>query len=550
MFERGGNAVDAAVAAALVAGVAEPAETTLAGGGFMLSHDPRSGPCSVEFGPRAPLAAHPTMFDIDPQADSGGVVCITDTVGQRNLNGALASGVPRTLLGLLTAQENLGKLSRRDVMQPAIDLAHDGFQADSWFVTSVLADLHRLRTDPAASEAFLEDGLPKGGTGGSALGLAGGPRARVRQPRLGATLDEVALGGLRTLIDGDIATRLIASSTERGGLLSAADLAAAGPEIRRPAGLDFRDSTVYVPGAPCGGRTLLQILAIWSALHARGTTGRETPEHAKSLALTIRHAFADRYHWLGDPDHVVAPEAEVVSESYAAELAELCRRGVDVDGWHTGLPWAVFAGRAAHEPWGADDDAAPHWSPLLATTPTSGTTHISAAGADGHVVSITHTAAHHFGSGVMCPRTGLLFDAAMAWFNAAPGAANSIAAGKRPQANMCPALVIRPDGRAVAVGASGGRRIISAIAQVVINLIDGDDDIATALDRPRLDASGPVVELDDRRDHDLDAMGALGAKLIPTMNDPYVMDLARPNAAASTSGGQTASAISSQNYSE
>jgi gamma-glutamyltranspeptidase / glutathione hydrolase len=550
MFEHGGNAVDATVAAALVAGVVEPAETTLAGSGFLLVQDPQSGPWSVEFGPLAPLSAYDRMYRLDPDVSPEGVVGLCGTVDLENLNGARAAGVPRVLLGLLTAQQMFGVLPRKQVCLPAIEAAYNGFEADSWFVTSALADLKRLRADPVSANAFLEGGLPKGATGGSQLDLASGPRARITQPLLGATLEEVSQGSLRRLVDGAIAQHMVDSSTEHGGLLSMEDLARAEPDIRRPMTARFRDADVFVPTAPGGGITLLEILAIWEAIFPDGATSLESPQHAKALALAIRHAFADRYHWLGDPDMAAVPVAELLSSSYIAEIAALCRSDADVPGWGEGLPWQTYAARPAHNPWGCDDQTAPSWSPAMATAPSSGTTHISAAGPDGRVVSVTHTAANHFGSGVTCPRTGLLFDAAMAWFNAAPGAANSIAGGKRALANMSPALVAHGNGPVTAIGASGGRRIISAVAQVIINLIDGQMNPADALASPRMDASGEVVLIDARRAGDAQALSGLGARVIPDCNDPFVMDLARPNLAVSDiRSGETTSAIASMAYS-
>src|SRR5699024_2573684 len=162
-------------------------------------------------------------------------------------------------------------------------------------------------------------------------------------------------------------------------------------------------------------------------------------------------------------------------DAYAEELATVCLENTWISEAQHEPPWSYFSGKALHDPWkhtvGQD---APQWSPSGATEPSSGTTHVSAADADGWVVGITHTAANHFGSGVMCPRTGLLFDSSMAWFNALPGSANSIRSAARPVANMAPILVKHQDGSIVqSIGASGGRRIISAVIQLAISLTEG-----------------------------------------------------------------------------
>lgn len=552
MLDRGGNAVDSAVAAALVAGVVEPTETTLAGSGFLLFHDAGRQSWSVDFGPRAPLAASPAMFDIDTEAASSAVLGLAPVVGNANVDGPLASGVPRTLVGLLAAQERFGQLPRHLVCAPAIEAAYDGFPADMWFLTSALSDLHRLRADPQASRTFLtDDGLPVGSDSLSYYGPTFGPRAQVRQPLLGATLEEVARSGADALTHGRLAEQLAASSADFGGLLGLEDLRTSGPTIGHPVTMRYRDVEVSVPAGPGGGLTELQILAVWQALHPEPATTHGNASQLRDLALVIRHAFADRYHWLGDPAAVPVPAEELLSDDYVRGLASLVAAGQDVPRWDEAAPWITYSRHAVHDPWGsgsAIDRNRPAWRPQASSTPTSGTTHISAADSSGQLVSITHTAANHFGNGQVCPRTGLLFDSAMAWFNAAPGAANSITPGGRALANMGPALVIRDGAPVAALGASGGRRIISAVAQIIINLVDGDHDFAEALTLPRIDASGPTVLIPESRAADLAPLEDLGASLVPASPEPYAMDFSRPNIAGFDRTGRITSAINPHHY--
>ncbi|MEU3274350.1 gamma-glutamyltransferase [Saccharomonospora sp. NPDC006951] len=551
MLDRGGNAVDAAVAAALVAGVIEPTETTLAGSGFLLYADRTTEPYAVEFGPRAPRAAEPAMFELDPAAAGPAVLGLAPVLGNANVDGPLAAGVPRTLLGLLTAHERWGALDRRAVCDPAVAAAYDGFPADTWFLTNAFSDLDRLRADEGTRTTFLaEDGLPIGRTSAAFYGRSLGTRASVRQPVLGATLEEVVSSSLTTLTEGSIARRLVATSHERGGVLSMDDLRAAAPDVRPALTVDYREALVAVPHAPGGGVTELQILRAWEALHAQPRTSHESAESTRALALVLRHAFADRYHWLGDPGLVPVPTNGLLSGSYAAHIARLCAEGGDVVHWGEGNPWLTYAGKAVHDPWRHTEHGleVPQWTPETATSPTTGTTHISATDSEGRTVAITHTAANHFGSAVLCPRTGLLFDSAMAWFNAAPGAANSIASGARPLANMGPAIVVS-DKASHAVGASGGRRIISAVAQVVINLVDGGRTGKDALSLPRLDASGAKLLVHEDRAEALPALSDLDPELISASNEPFTIDFARPNVASVTREGRTSSAIPSTAYS-
>ncbi|WP_432180472.1 gamma-glutamyltransferase [Streptomyces sp. NBC_00063] len=548
MLEAGGNAIDAAVAAALVAGVVEPTETTLGGCGFLVMHDGADS-WSAEFGPRAPLAAHAEMFPVQELTDAPspvGVVGVSATTDGSNVNGPLANGVPRTLLGLLTAQERWGRLSRTAVLKPAIASAYDGFAVDSWFLTHALSDLARLRADPTAAQIFLApDGLPVGSSQAAELSLASGSRTMVRQQLLGTTLEEAAESPLSALVDGAIAARLVRGASAVGGLLTAEDLAGARPDIVRLRPYRYRDAGIAMATAPHGAATVQQILSLWEILQPGGAAPTQRPDLLRQLALAIRHSFADRYHWLGDPQVVPVPSQELLSADYLNELAKHCANGEDVTGWGE-APWAAFSGRAVHDPWadqGSESGSRPEWRASSATAPTSGTTHISAADSEGRVVAITHTAANSFGSGVVCPYTGLLFDSSMAWFNASPGAANSISPAKRPLANMAPAVVVRGNGDTFAVGASGGRRIISSVAQVIIALVDGGCDAVEALQLPRIDASGPTVQLAPQLAQHIDAVADLGASCVPVSAEPFQMDFARPNVARRAPDGATLSAI-------
>ena len=550
MYELGGTALDAAVAAALVSGVIEPTETTLAGSGFMLIQTSDDGSYEVDFGPKAPYRATEEMFQLSNASEGSQVLGISPVEGNANVDGPLANGVPRTLLGLLKGHERFGALSTKTVLEPAIDAAKNGFNADPWFIVSALSDIDRLGADKTARDIFLtDDGLPRGSRTSIGYGPSFGEYEIVKQAALARTLQTIADDGIETLISGDVATALAETSRELGGILTERDLREAVPEIRRPLIQKYRDYEVLVSSAPGGGITVLEILKIWEQLHPSPTSVGENPKLAAQLALVLRNAFADRYHWLGDPAYVGVPQAGLLSTGYARHIADKIRDNQQVPEWETGAPWQTFASLAANDPWYYDANAkdAPAWNPNGASTPTSGTTHISAAGADGQVVSITHTAAHHFGNGIVCPRTGLLFDSSMAWFNAAPGAANSISPGGRALANMAPALLRNNEG-AVAMGASGGRRIIGAIAQLLIHLVDGGLSLEDAVAAPRLDASGPDVLLPDTIDLSDQSWKGISTRTIYPSNSPFPMDFARPSM-ASSARGRTTSTILQAHYS-
>lgn len=533
MLDQGGNAIDAGVAAAFVAGVIEPMETTLAGSGFLLLTLPDGTVHSVEFGPRAPGGARVDMFEIDHHRVIDRGLGVSTVVSDENVQGARAAGVPATLRGLIDAHERFGRLPLATVLAPAIQVAADGFPADNYFALEALDSLPALRADKGASTLFLRDGVPPSPAHLGATTL--GQPALIRQTALARTLEQLGTHGADAFYDGPLGEAFVRTHQELGGLLTQADLAAVRTVFTTPRHLRFRDVDVWAPQAPCGALTQLQMLNIWQMLYPDQPPVDDTPERLAHLAAASWHAFADRYHWLGDPDVVPVPEQGLLSDEYARHIAAKIRAG-DLpprcpDAALT--PWNYFAGHAAHNPWDFQTPSSQEpvtWTPQGGTEPTAGTTHVSVMDADGMSVSITHTAANHFGAKVVCERTGLLFDAAMGWFNAVPGAANSIAPGKRPLANMGPVVLTRDGQPFAAVGAPGGRRIINAVVQVVLNLVERGQDAVQACAAPRIDASGTALLASERL---ADVVARLDGKpasvrLVHEQHQGFGYELARP----------------------
>jgi gamma-glutamyltranspeptidase/glutathione hydrolase len=316
--------------------------------------------------------------------------------------------------------------------------------------------------------------------------------------------------------------------------MSRGDLRSGQTRITQARRTKLRGIDVWGPTAPSGTVTQHQIFKIWAALHPDTAPSEDSSERLQGYAQASWHAFADRYHWLADPEFVAVPEDGLLSESYASAVARQIKQGKPAPRSLPGepLPWEKYASYAAHDPWGFQADASEQtvWNPAGATEQTSGTTHISVIDRQGMAVSLTHTAANHFGSKVVCERTGLLFDGAMGWFNARPGAANSIAGGKRPLANMAPMMLTANGKVTAALGAPGGRRIINAVAQVALNLIERNMSAEEAVAAPRIDASGTDVLVSERLtplastwDHDF-----MPWKEVSEQFMPFDYEMARP----------------------
>jgi gamma-glutamyltranspeptidase/glutathione hydrolase len=558
MLERGGNAIDAAVAAGLVAGVVEPQETTLAGPGFLLMQEVGNNPVSVEFGPRAPLAARPDMYRLERGPVEGGgarqvgadevrplTPTVSAVVNDENTVGVLAAGVPGNLVGLITAHERFGSLDRAVVIQPAVAAAGEGFEPYPAFVLGVVSYRDLLLTDAASSSVYMPQGrMPVTPYMGR---VSFGPRGRmIVNTALAETLQKIADGGLVTLQTGEVAQDLVRTVAEMGGLLSVDDFARPRVDIRSPRVLDYRQWQIATPHAPCGGISVLQMLAIWQELHGAGDQLTDA-QRVRDLANISFHVFADRYHWLGDPVFAPVPDEALLTAGYVRELADLVRRGAPAPHPDNGsvFPWREFASRAVHDPWRYDaaGRSAPRWGPKSATEPveTSGTTHVSVIDRAGMAVSLTHTGGI-FGDFRMCPRTGLPFDNTMNWFNAEPGAANSIRSGARPLCNMSPMLIAKQGRPFSALGAPGARRILNALVQVTINLLDRRMAVVDALAEPRVDASGAnLLVMDGLKDTIAELPHDIKAQVLEESGEFLSYEMARPVLVVRTDDGFEAS---------
>jgi len=502
ILDAGGNAVDAAVACGFVAGVVEPAETCLAGSGFLLAWDPGAHrPTAFEFPPRAPAAATPDMYEPVSSEGATKLLGVTTVKDDANAEGILACAVPGTIAGLLAAHERLGRLPRARVMEPALRAATDGFEADSYYALTALDNLDVLRAHPTAGAIYLDErGVPPTPAflGDATLGVA----PLIRQPELARTLEIVAEHGAAGFYEGEVAEAIEHHFAARGGLIDRADLAAYEPIVGEPLHMAYRGHDVFAPSSPCGAWTELQILRV---LERFAMDGGADAVHA--IAAASRHAFADRYRSLGDG-------AEPLRDDPDATAAAI--RAGDNGPVADGKPWEVFA------------------------FDRHGTTHFAVVDGDGMMVSCTHTAGNAFGSKVVAEGTGLLFDAGMVWFNAHPGAVNSIAPGKRPLVNMGPLLLARDGEPRLAVGAPGGRRIIDAVVQVVVNVVDRGMAIDDALAAPRIDASGSAVLASERLGPVLDALRERGHEIVEVREQhaPFSYEFARPVGAEIAGGGE------------
>jgi gamma-glutamyltranspeptidase/glutathione hydrolase len=494
ILDRGGNAVDAAVAAAFVLAVVAPYHSGIGGGGFALAFDAKTGEARLlDFREVAPAKATRDMFVRNGKVAPG-----------LSMDGALAVAVPGAARGYLELLEVGGTMSRRAVLAPAIRLAGKGFWVSPKYQQMATARLECLRRDGEASRIFLAR---------DASGQYQVPplAALIRQPELARTLERLAAAGPSAFHEGPIARAVAETVQKSGGVLSVEDLRRYRTRERTPLEGTYRGHRVLtMPPPSAGGLAIVQVLAAMETLEPEPAPHRD-PEHLHRLVEVFRRVYVDRAKYLGDPAFVDIPLARLASRDYASALA----RTID----------PIRATRSDSLLPAGDRSAAPA---VVSPEETTGknTTHISVVDAAGNAVALTTTVNYGFGSCLVAKGTGILLNDQMDDFAAQPmvpnayglvsGEANAIAPGKVPLSSMSPTIVFRKDDPKkvmLVVGSPGGSTIPTTVLQVIQNVIDYRMDLTRAVGSGRIHHQYlPDTLLVDRFGMEPETRRALAAK--------------------------------------
>ena len=451
ILKSGGNAIDAACATALALGVTHPYASGMGGGGFAIVYLAKERRVlALDFRERAPAGIRPELFLKDGKADP-----------KLSREGGLAVAVPGEVRGLGDLVRRFGKLPFARCVAPAEALARNGMT-----VTWRLAEVVSKETAPAIQSRFSSGGKP----------VEAG--ATLRRPDLAWTLSRLRTGGPEAFYKGAIANEIVKAVKDAGGVLTLADLEAYRATERAPMETTYRGlRVVSMPPPSSGGIALVESLGILSARFPRSddlrTLGHGSSAYLHVLAEILKHAFADRARFLGDPDFVTVPSQHLQSPEYAAQLAaKIHDRSV--------LPREAYG-----TPEGTGD-----------VHRDGGTAHLSVVDAEGNAVSMTTTINLGFGAKVIAGKTGIVLNNQMDDFAIQPGVPNgfgligstqnAVAPGKRPLSSMTPTLVIDEAGVKVIVGAAGGPNIITATLQVLLNVVDWNLNAQAAIAAPRI----------------------------------------------------------------
>lgn len=521
IMRAGGNAIDAAVATGFAATVLEPGMVTLGGVGMLHYHDGPSGKTyTVDFLGRAPLAATPDMY---PWVEERGNHLSTYAVPDNsNILGHRSVCVPSLVAGLLAAHERWGRLPLEAVMEPAITLAEGGIPADQYLNWHLMFAMSEMRDFPETAKIYLPGGAPPSLE----------PRGTLVQRDLAQTMRRIARDGRRAFYDGDVAEAIEEEMRRGGGVITRADLDKCQASISESWSYPYRDCDIRVSPCPNGLWTGVQALNILEPFNTRGM-GHNSSAYLHHYIEAARHAYADRFYYLADPEHVDVPVAGLLAKEYARGIAS----GIDPEraGFAEGgeLPAIAFAARPLHDPW-SHEPGGRRGGEFAAASPASPYTHTTSfavADRDGSMVVCTETTGEVLGSKVTVPGTGIVLNDMMALFSPRPGTANSVAPWKRTLGSTTAPIVLRNGRSFFAMGSPGGRHIMACGQQVMLNVIEHGMSIQAAISAPRVDPVTEVTTYDDRIDRNvIDRLEAMGHRMIPVTleQDPYTWDFAQP----------------------
>ena len=464
----GGNAVDAAVATALVQTAVDPIMCGIAGFGSMQVYMPGQGAHQgghrfIDFHGRAPAAAQPDMWEdiILGEAEDGFGLILEGAV---NEIGYQSITTPMTLRALELALARFGTRSLAELIQPAIAYCEDGFLVRP-HVTAFwneapgagrIAHREFLTRNPGARKIYTR---PDGGI--HRLGEV------VRNPDMARTYRRIAEQGVEDFYSGVIAGEIVGDMARHGGLLSAGDLAAVRPVEAEPLWGTYRGHRVATNNPPGGGVMILEMLNILENFDL-AAMGHNSPEYVATVSEAMKIATVDKDTKLGDPRFVDVPVAELTSKDYASAMAERIRRGEK-----TQVPRLNPGGEESKD-----------------------TTHVCAVDGAGNCVSLTHSIG--MPSGVVTEGLGFMYNGCMGVFDPRPGRAGSLAPGKSRFTAMCPTMLFDDDGPWLVIGAPGGTFITMGVLQGILNAVDFAMSAQQVVSAPRFCATSDTIDITNR----------------------------------------------------
>ena len=471
ILKKGGNAIDAAVAAGFALGVVEPNSSGLGGGGFMLIRIAKTGETVfIDFRERAPQKASPEMWTVDANGK---------VIGNKKVEGGKAAAIPGEVAGLLYALEKYGTMSREQVIRPAVNLAKNGYYVTPTLSNDMKSEFDKLEKYPESAKIYLnKEGLPY------EVG------DKFTNKDLAKTLEIIIKKGKDGFYKGEVAQAIVKTLNKYDGLYTMEDLANYKPLIRKPVKGTYRGyEIISSPSPSSGGAIVIEILNILENFNV-SELDVNSPEYLHLFSEAYKLAYADRAKYMGDTDYTPVPMKGFLSKKYAKEISK------DID-------MKVSHESKAHDPWQYESED---------------TTHYSIADKEGNMVAITKTVNGLFGNSVVVDGYGFVMNNEMDDFVVGAGHPNSVAPGKTPLSSMSPTIVLKDGKPFMVLGSPGATKIISTVSQVISRVIDHKMSIQDAIDTPRLwDNTLNVINIESRiSDKTVKKLEAMGHKVNKT----------------------------------
>ena len=463
ILKKGGNAIDAAVGVGFALGVCEPQSSGMGGGGFMIIRFAKTGETKfIDFREIAAKGVTPDIWDKDSK---GEVISDDKEFGGKSI------GVPGSVKGFLYALDKYGKLDRKTVIQPSVDLANNGYRVSAIMNMDMTNQLENIKKYPATAKIYLKNGKPY--EVGDIL----------KNPDLAKSMEKVIAGGEKAFYEGEMAEAIVKATVAAKGKMTLEDLKNYKIKVVDPVKGNYRGYEIYTAAPPSsGGAHIIQILNILENYDMKNIPAGST-RYYHLLSESMKMAFADRAKFMGDTDFVKIPLNGVISKDYAKTLQAQIDENKSKE-YKEGEPWKYESNE---------------------------TTHYSIIDKEGNIVAVTFTVNGVFASGVVADGTGILLNNEMDDFDTGWNKANSIQEGKKPLSSMSPTIILK-DGKPVAsIGGLGAQKIITGITQVIVQMIDYNKDIQDAINFPRIHDAYGEIKYEDRIDknviNDLQKMG-------------------------------------------